>query len=176
MLRKARSQPSGPCVPGVMLSPHVPACVATCPLLWAAALAAQPCGVSLGTRGIAPDVYGTTASPLCLELRSFSAWHATHSWAVHQLAWRWLLPWLRVTLPWSQAQPSSTRTSGPGVLPLPVARRIGWVPRVASFCGERCLVPCARGSLDGLACAVSMAPWPSFTGGALCACVFGVSV
>ena len=37
------------------MSPHVSMGRATCPLLWAAALgAAQPCGVSLTTRGIAP--------------------------------------------------------------------------------------------------------------------------
>ena len=44
-----------------------------------------------------PLVYGTTASPLWLELRPHSAWQATPSWTVHRLACHWLLPWLRVT-------------------------------------------------------------------------------
>ena len=55
VLGKALSRPPGPCVPGGRVSPHVSMSRATCPLLWAAALgAAQPCGVSLTTRGIAP--------------------------------------------------------------------------------------------------------------------------
>ena len=44
-----------------------------------------------------PLVYGTTASPLWLELRGHSAWQATPSWAVYRLACHRLLPWLRVT-------------------------------------------------------------------------------
>ena len=44
-----------------------------------------------------PLVYGTTASPLWLELRGHSAWKATPSWTVYRLACHWLLPWLRVT-------------------------------------------------------------------------------
>ena len=44
-----------------------------------------------------PRVYGTTASPLWLELRSLSAWQATPSWTVYGLACHPLLPWLRVT-------------------------------------------------------------------------------
>ena len=55
VLGEALSPPPGPCVPGGRVSPHVSMSRATCPLLWAAALgAAQPCGVSLSTRGIAP--------------------------------------------------------------------------------------------------------------------------
>ena len=64
-----------------------------------------------------PLVYGTTASPLWLELRGHSAWQATPSWTVYRLACHRLLPWLRVTfvmvpdaawpgsnqLPWSTA-------------------------------------------------------------------------
>ena len=54
-LGKAVSRPPGPGVPGGRVSPHVPVGRVTCPLLRAAALgAAQPCGVSLTTRGIAP--------------------------------------------------------------------------------------------------------------------------
>ena len=44
-----------------------------------------------------PLVYGTTASPLWLELRGRSAWQATPSWTVYRLACHRLLPWLRVT-------------------------------------------------------------------------------
>ena len=42
-------------------------------------------------------VYGTTASPLCPELRGHSAWQATPSWTVYRLACERLVPWLRVT-------------------------------------------------------------------------------
>ena len=44
-----------------------------------------------------PLVYGTTASPLWLELRDHSAWQVTPSWTVYRLACHRLLPWLRVT-------------------------------------------------------------------------------
>ena len=44
-----------------------------------------------------PLVYGTTASPLWLELRGRSAWQATPSLTVYRLACHRLLPWLRVT-------------------------------------------------------------------------------
>ena len=44
-----------------------------------------------------PLIYGTTASPLWLELRGHSAWQATPSWTVYRLACHRLLPWLRVT-------------------------------------------------------------------------------
>ena len=44
-----------------------------------------------------PLVYGTTASPLWLELRGLSAWQATPSWTVYRLACQRLLPWLRLT-------------------------------------------------------------------------------
>ena len=44
-----------------------------------------------------PLVYGTTASPLWLELRGHSAWQATPSWTLYRLACHRLLPWLRVT-------------------------------------------------------------------------------
>ena len=44
-----------------------------------------------------PLVYGTTASPLWLELRGRSAWQATPSWTVYRLACHRLLRWLRVT-------------------------------------------------------------------------------
>ena len=44
-----------------------------------------------------PLVYGTTASPLWLELRGRSAGQATPSWTVYRLACHRLFPWLRVT-------------------------------------------------------------------------------
>ena len=44
-----------------------------------------------------PLVYGTTASPLWLELRGHSAWQVTPSWTVYRLACHRLLPWFRVT-------------------------------------------------------------------------------
>ena len=44
-----------------------------------------------------PLVYGTTASPLWLELRGHSFWQATPSWTVYRPACHRLLPWLRVT-------------------------------------------------------------------------------
>ena len=48
-------RPLGPGVPGARVSPDVPVGGFTYPFLWAAALgAAQPCGVSLTTGGIAP--------------------------------------------------------------------------------------------------------------------------
>ena len=43
-----------------------------------------------------PLVYGTTASPLWVELRGRSARQATPSWTVYRLACHQLLPWLRV--------------------------------------------------------------------------------
>ena len=57
------------------MSPHVSMGRASCPLLWAAALkAAQPCGVSLTTLGIAPaslrynrlTLVAPVAGPVCL--------------------------------------------------------------------------------------------------------------
>ena len=63
-----------------------------------------------------PLVYGTTASPLWLELRGRSAWQATPSRTVYRLACHRLHPWLRVTFamvpdaawPGSDQQPWST--------------------------------------------------------------------
>ena len=61
-------------------------------------------------------VYGTTASPLWLELRGRSAWQVTPSWTVYRLACHRLHPWLRVMFamvphaawPGSDQQPWST--------------------------------------------------------------------
>ena len=71
----------------------------------------------LSSQGVLlPLVYGTTASPLWLELRGRSAWQATPSWTVYRLACHRFLPWLRVTFamvpdaawPGSDQQPCST--------------------------------------------------------------------
>ena len=62
--------------------------------LWGAA---QPCGVSLTTRGIAPACLRYDRLTLWLELRGHSAWQVTPSWTVYRLACHRLLPWLRVT-------------------------------------------------------------------------------
>ena len=72
-----------------------------------------------------PSVYGTTASPLWLELLGHSDWQATPSWTVHRLMCHRLLPWLWSTFamvldaawpgldqwPWSTAP--ATGTVGP---------------------------------------------------------------
>ena len=47
--------------------------------------------------GLLPRVYGTTASPLWLELRGLATWQATRSWTVYQLGCHQLIPWLQVT-------------------------------------------------------------------------------
>ena len=69
------SRPPVPGVPGRSLSPHLPVGRVTFPLLWVAALeAAQPCGVSLATGGIAPaslpydplSPVARVAGPCCL--------------------------------------------------------------------------------------------------------------
>ena len=75
-------------------------------------------------------VYGTTASPLWLELRGHSAWQATPSWTVYRLACHRLLPWLRVTFamvpdaawPGSDQWPWSTAPA--------TAPSVGWVAPV----------------------------------------------
>ena len=75
-----------------------------------------------------PLVYGTTASPLWLELRGRSAWQVTPSWTVYRLACHRLLPWLRVTFamvpdaawPGSDQWPWSTA---------PATGPVGWLGR-----------------------------------------------
>ena len=135
-----------------------------------------------------PLVYGTTASPLWLELRGHSAWQATPSWTVYRLACHRLLPWLRVTFAMVPDEPGRARTCGPGVPLLPLARWVGWVApvrpthgvlvlscfsaalRVCSVLGHLAPVHrCAR-VVCGVACAVSWATWLPFTG-ALAGCV-----
>ena len=132
-----------------------------------------------------PLVYGTTASPLWLELRGLSAWQATPSSTVYRLACQRLLPRLRVTFamvpdaawPGSDQRPWGTA---------PAAGPLGWLCRpnapypwgVGSFlsldcptCARVCgvlghLAPvhgCAR-LVRCFACEVSWATWLLFTG------------
>ena len=129
-----------------------------------------------------PLVYGTTASPLWLELRGHSAWQATPSWTVYRLTCHRLLPWLRVTFamvpdaawPGSDQWPWSTApATGPvGRLGRPSASD-PWVlvlscpwaaPRVCSLLGRLAPVHrCAR-AVCCVASAVSWASWLLFTG------------
>ena len=78
-----------------------------------------------------PLVYGTTASPLWLELRGLSAWHATPSWTLYRLACHQLLPWLRVTFAMvpDAAWPGSDQWCH-GVPLLPLAPWVRWVAPV----------------------------------------------
>ena len=132
-----------------------------------------------------PLVYGTTASPLWLELRGLSAWQATPSSTVYRLTGHRLLPWLRVTFamvldaawpdsdqwPWGTAhaaglvvrlgRPSASDPWGVGSF-VSLGR-----PTCARVCGVLDhLTPvhqCAR-SVRCVACAVSWATWLLFTG------------
>ena len=130
-------------------------------------------------------VCGTTTSSLLLDLRGLSAWQATPSWTVYQLACHRLLPWLRVTFsmvpdaawPGSYQRPWGTA---------PAAGPVGWLGRpdashtwgVGSFlslgrpsCARVCgvlghLAPvhrCAR-SVPCFACTLSLATLLLFTG------------
>ena len=127
-------------------------------------------------------VFGTTASPLWLELRGRTAWQATPSWTVYRLACHRLLPWLRVTFamvpdaawPGSDQQPWSTApATGPvGRLGRPLCRTHGVLvlscpPAALRVCGVLGhLAPvhrCAR-SVCCVARAVSWASWLLFTG------------
>ena len=132
-----------------------------------------------------PLVYGTTASPLWLQLRGLSAWHATPSWTVYRLACQSLLPWLRVTFavvldaawpgsdqwPWGTAPATGPvgrlgRPSAPDPWGVGSFLSLGR-PTCARVCGVLGhLAPvrrCAR-LVRGFACAVSWAAWLLFTG------------
>ena len=100
-----------------------------------------------------PRVYGTTASPLWLELRGPAAWHATPSCAVCRHVCHHLLPWLRATFamvpdaawPGSDQRPWSTApATGPvGRLGRPSASDPWGVGRgVLSLCCPRCMCVC----------------------------------
>ena len=132
-----------------------------------------------------PLVYGTTASPLWLELRGLSAWQATPSWTMYRLTCQRLPPCLWVTFamvpdaawPGSDQQPwGTTPAAGPvGRLGSPSAPDPWGVgsflslgrPTCARVCGVLGhLAPvnrCAR-LLRCCACAVSWAAWLLFTG------------
>ena len=132
-----------------------------------------------------PLVYGTTASPLWLELRGLPAWQATPYRTVYRLACQRLLPWLRVTFamvldaawPGSDQWPWGTApTAGPvGRLGCPSASDPWGVasflslgrPTCARVCGVLGhLTPvhqCAR-PVRCFACAVSWATSLLFTG------------
>ena len=150
----------------------------------------QLCGLPsrveyLSPQGILlPLVYGTTASPLWLDLRGLSASQATPSWTVYRLACHRLLPWLRVTFamvpdaawPGSDKWPWGTApAAGPvGRLGRPSASDPWGVgsfqslgrPSCARVCGVLgYLAPvhrCAR-LVCCVACAVSRATWLLFT-------------
>ena len=135
-----------------------------------------------------PLVYGTTASPLWLELRGHSAWQATPSWTVYRLACHRLLPWLQVMFamvpgaawpgldqwPWSTAP-----ATGPsGRLGRPSASDPWGVGSFLSLGRPTCVQSpgplgcchwCAR-AVCCVASAVSWATWLLFTG-ALARCV-----
>ena len=100
-----------------------------------------------------PRVYGTTPSPLRLELRAPGAWQATPSWAVCLHACHQLLPWLRATFamvpdaawPGSDQRPWSTApaTGRLGRLGRPSVSDPGGVDRVVlSLCCPRCICVC----------------------------------
>ena len=132
-----------------------------------------------------PLVYGTTASPFWLELRSLSAWQATPSWTVYRLTCQPLLPWLWVTFamvpdaawPGSDHRPLGTApAAGPmGRLGRPSAPDPSGVGPFLSLgrptCARACsvvghLAPvhrCAR-LVRCFACAVSSATWLLLTG------------
>ena len=102
------------------VGPHAPSFGRQLPGLLSRVEYLSPQGILL------PLVYGTTASPLWLELRGHSAWQATPSWNVYRLACHRLLPWLRVTFamvpdaawPGSDQWPWSTAPApGPGGRP-----------------------------------------------------------
>ena len=107
-----------------------------------------------------PLVYGTTASPLWLELRGRSAWQATPSWTVYRLACHRLLPWLRVSFamvpdaawPGSDQWPWST---APATCPV---GRLGH-PSVSDPWGVGSFL-----SLGRPTCVLSWATWLLFTG------------
>ena len=133
---------------------------------------------------LVPLVYGTTASPLWLELRGLSAWQATPSRTVYRLACHPLLPWLRVTF----AMVPDAAWPGSDQWPCGTAPATGPVSRfgrpsasdpwgVRSFlslgrptCGRVCgvlghLAPIRRSarSVFCVACAASRATWLPFT-------------
>ena len=108
----------------------------------------------LSSQGVLlPRFYGTTASPLRLELRGPAAWQATLSWAVCPHACHQLLPCLRVMFVMvpDAAWPGSNQwlwSTTPAIglvgrLGRPSASDPGGVDNcVLSLCCPRCLCVC----------------------------------
>ena len=139
-----------------------------------------------------PRFYGTTASPLWLELRSRTAWQATPSWTVYRLAWYRLLPWLCVTfamVPDADGPGSDQLPCGTAPASAPVARlgrpsapapldvlgcfpSLGrpWCARVCGLLGPLEPVHRCASSVRCVACAVSWAT-PLLFAGATSPCV-----
>ena len=132
-----------------------------------------------------PLVYGTTASPLWLDLRGLSAWQVTPSWTVYQLTCQRLFPRLRVRFamvpdaawPDSDQRPWGTApAAGPvGRLGRPRAPDPWGVGSLLSLGRPTCAPVCrVLGHLAPnhrcahlvrcFACAVSWATWFLFTG------------
>ena len=131
-----------------------------------------------------PLVYGTTASPLWLQLRGLSAWQATPSWTVYRLACQRLLPWPWVTFaivpdaawpgsdqwPWGTApaagrvsrlgRPSASNPWGVGSF-LSLGRPM--CARVCGVLGHLAPVHRCACSVRCFACRVSWATWLLFT-------------
>ena len=61
-------------------------------------------------------------------------------------------------------QPGRAPTSGLGVLPLMLARCVGWVPPLHPICGVWIVVTCPSAALVMQECAVSLSAWRLFTG------------
>ena len=161
------------------VGPHAPS-------FWRQLSGLPSCVDYLSPQGVLlPLVYGTTASPLWLELRGLPAWQATPSLTVYRLACHRLLPWLQVTFaivpdaawPGSDQRPWGTApTAGPlGRLGRPSASDpwgVGsslspgrpWCARVCGVLGHLAPVQrCAR-SVPCVACAIFWATWLMFTG------------
>ena len=123
-----------------------------------------------------PRVYGTTASPLWLELRGPVAWQATASWTVCRHACHQLVTWLRAMFamvpnaawPGSNQRPWSTApATGPmGRLGRPSASDPGGVDGcVIPLCCPRCMCVCGVLAL--------VAPVRRCACCVLCACAVG---
>ena len=108
-----------------------------------------------------PLDYGTTASPLWLELRGHSAWQVTPSWTVYRLACHRLLPWLRVTFC------HGPRCSLAGLGPVALEYRSCHWPG-GSAGSPQCVRPMGYWFFPvprpPYVCAVSWAAWLLFTG------------
>ena len=118
---------------------------------WRQLLGLPSCMGYLTPQGVLlPLVYGTTASPLWLELRGLSAWQATPCWTVYRLACHWLLPWLQVRF----AMVPDAAWSGSDQQPwgtAPAAGPVGWLGRPSA--PEPCSVVCCFPSLGHPTCA-----------------------